>query len=266
MADSTEYLSSDYDATEYIHDLIKINFVTEGYLPNYPYHLLSDAEMCDAFLRYSIENNTVKWDGYFCDVYKLPDQDELSNTNYATIEKAYKNLGITILYYLHELKNSKEPSYTLPDWIYSYMLGKVVGKDSEALDVHDIIYPLGADNIDDDFTDKAAYACYNESKKWLNKTRVNANITGVDDRYVTVSKSDYGSSCSCGCNCNSDDENEFLSLVYGNGETIPIDEITNEIDMSKVPDSVKLNLRPSTIFGEPHVIKSIRLNDTYPTS
>lgn len=33
-----------------VHDLIKIKYVREGYLPNYPYHLISDSEMCDAFI------------------------------------------------------------------------------------------------------------------------------------------------------------------------------------------------------------------------
>ena len=33
-----------------VHDLIKIKLVRAGYLPNYPYHLISDKEMCEAFI------------------------------------------------------------------------------------------------------------------------------------------------------------------------------------------------------------------------
>ena len=38
----------------YIHDIIKIKYVREGWLPNWPYHLISDQEMCDAFLKQDI--------------------------------------------------------------------------------------------------------------------------------------------------------------------------------------------------------------------
>ena len=33
-----------------IHSIIKILYTREGYLPNHPYHLISDKEMFDAFL------------------------------------------------------------------------------------------------------------------------------------------------------------------------------------------------------------------------
>ena len=34
----------------FIHDLIKIKYIREGYLPNYPYHMISDEEVFNAFI------------------------------------------------------------------------------------------------------------------------------------------------------------------------------------------------------------------------
>ena len=33
-----------------VHDVIKIRLVEDGYLPNYPYHMMSDREMIAAFM------------------------------------------------------------------------------------------------------------------------------------------------------------------------------------------------------------------------
>ena len=47
----------------YIYNLIKIKYIREGYLPDLPYHLISDNEMYDAFLSYNEEQDT--FSGYF---------------------------------------------------------------------------------------------------------------------------------------------------------------------------------------------------------
>ena len=39
-----------------LHDTIKIDLIRQGYLPNYPYHMISDIEMCKAFL--DVDNHT----------------------------------------------------------------------------------------------------------------------------------------------------------------------------------------------------------------
>ncbi len=169
-------IESTYDTTPYIHALVKINLVTEGYLPNYPYHLISDSEMCDAFMK--------DGKGYFYDMYpcEVPEYiDTLNGTG------PYDNLTRAMRYYINELKTSKDRNYTMPDWIYSYMLGSVIGKNSEAIDIHDIIYPLGVDNIDDAFTPEASKACYEASKEWLCKTKsnnYNGNVYGFDGRFT----------------------------------------------------------------------------------
>lgn len=173
-----------------VHDLIKIKLTNAGYLMNYPYHMISDTEMCDAFL----SGNT----GYFYDAY--PCLDSSLRTEYTNLVKAIK-------YHMHCLKTTKDDFYTLPDWVYSYMLGEVISVNSDTKDIHDLLVPLGVDNIDDEFTPEASVACSLTSKQWLKQTRV-------------------------------------VDIVEFEGE---------EIDS-----------RPPTMFGEPHVIKSIRLQDISP--
>ena len=36
----------------FVHDIIKINYTRQGYLPYYPYHLISDEEMFEGFMSY----------------------------------------------------------------------------------------------------------------------------------------------------------------------------------------------------------------------
>lgn len=178
----------------FIHDLIKIKLSREGYLPNYPPHLISDEEMCDAFLPYEYDedNPTSGYEdsmsaalNYFRDIYSLPHSELLEE---------YKSLVADIAYHLNELKSTTDDEYTLPDWIYSYMLGCVLTEDSDIRDKHDLFVLLGTDNLEDEFTFDCCRACYEESKYWI----------------------------------------------------------------AKLPASSRIHRSP-TIFGEPHVIKSLRL-------
>lgn len=150
------------------HDIIKMRYVEEGYLPNYPFHLISDAEMCDAFIK---EDGT----GFFFDHYP-------NNFN-GKYDSQYNELVSALRYHMDQLKNSsKTPSvseygvtygyetdYTLPDWVYSYMLGAVIGPESEIADIHDMLVLMNRDNIDDIFTEEAAQCCLDISRKWIRK-------------------------------------------------------------------------------------------------
>lgn len=166
-----------------IHDIIKIKYVREGYLPNWPYHLISDEEMLDTFLHHNASTNT--YTGYFVDTYPMVDSD---------LSTVYNNLVSYIYTTIVDIQKTLDASIVLPDWIYSYMLGAVIGPHSSKQDIHDLLVLLGTDNIDDVFTPLAATACYNISKSWVNK------LSTYNDTY-----------------------------------------------------------RPPTCFGEPHVIKSLRL-------
>lgn len=180
----------------FIHDLVKINLSRLGYLPDYPPHLISDEEMCDAFLPYVYDSTNPKsgYDdfmnaeiNYFKDMYPLVDP---------SLEEEYKTLIDEIAYHINLLKKTTYNDYALPDWVYSYMLGSVVSVNSITKDKHDLFVLLGTDNLYDEFDEACSRACYNESVLWL----------------------------------------------------------------SKLPKA-KREHRPPTMFGEPHVIKSLRLRD-----
>jgi hypothetical protein len=203
----------------FIHDIIKIKYIREGYLSNIPYHLVSDEEMFYAFRGIEYEEDVISgtidspalnttFIGYFWDNYYNPDESNLELSN------AHAKLVLAIQYhidqYLSSVKTDTQDIYTIPDWVYSYMLGAVVGPESSKLDIHDVIKPLGVDNVDDEFTAECAIACLSESKSWIRRKI-----------YDTI---------------------------------VIIDEDTG----------ATLDTRPPTIFGEPHVIKSIRLNRAAP--
>lgn len=175
----------------YIHDVIKIRLSQLGYLPDTPYHLISDEEMCNAF----IGNDA----SYFFDYYPC-NESELSD-EYATLVSA-------IRYHVSQMIQSADENAKLPDWVYSYMLGAVIGPMSDPMDIHDLILPLGVDNIDDIFDSNAMFACLAASKKWLMKIK--------------------------------------------------------RVDV-QLPDGSILNTRPPTMFGEPHVVKYVRLEDLRPS-
>lgn len=176
------------------HDVIKIKLSREGYLPNYPPHLISDEEMCDAFLPYNYdpEDPTSGYEdsmnaefNYFRDMYPLVHPDLLEE---------HRTLTSEIAYHLNQLKKSTDDIYILPDWVYSYMLGTTLTVSSDQRDLHDLFVMLGTDNLFDEFDFDCCRACYAESQYWIKK------LPTVDQIH-----------------------------------------------------------RPPTIFGEPHVIKSLRL-------
>lgn len=170
-----------------MHDTIKVNLIQQGYLQNYPYHLISDEEMCDAFIK---EDGT----GYFYDYYPLIDE---------SLRIPYGNLVKAIMHYIDECKQPEVDEYVFPDWVYSYMLGSVVSVNSDGYDIQDLADML---NIEVDygvFSSSLSSACYQVSQEWLKKV-------SPDSRYLRM-----------------EDE--------------------------------RLDLRPPTIFGEPHVIKYLRL-------
>lgn len=185
------------------HNIIKINYINLGYLPNYPYHLTSTEEMCNAFLS---EDSF----SYFNDTYNISAEATIE------VQRAYTELVDTITFYIHKLKYANELP---PDWIYSYMLGTVVCNNSSNYNIHDILVLLDCDNIDDEFNNKAEQACLQTSTQWIKKLRISKDYT------------------------------------------------ITEADLAKyhLPEKFRnktISLRPPTPFGEPHVIKSLRLAQT----
>lgn len=200
--------------------LAKIRLSNSGYLPDYPYHLISDKELYDAFMDCTTET------GYFFDAYP--------NIG-GQFPVVYKQLALTIQYYLLLSWISTEAADIIPDWVYSYILGFVISVQSDKKDIHDLIYPLGVDNIDDDFDSKAAAACYGQSVSWIKRKNLSKMIA-IPAEYKEKME-------------------ELMS------ERTILDESLYDIYMRNEVNGTPgaIDIRPATIFGEPHVVKAIRL-------
>jgi hypothetical protein len=142
------------------------------------------------------------------------------------------------------------------------MTGSAIGLNNPKLDIHDLAVFLGTDNIDDDFDSKTSEACLEESSLWISEThtpqlivlrykRVNhaeETVTLIPTQKVTLSN-------------NTEIEAQFITAgmdVYLNGVLTHI----NTVSTTDVENGVAL--RPPTMFGEPHVIKSLRLKAADP--
>jgi hypothetical protein len=190
---------------------------------NYPYHLISDEEMFNAFidLGTGFESILIDPDVRFFDInYPNPfakDDYIYQRTNTkgeiiseVSLNDVYNALKDNIKYYILDyLKYSGTSDalkvdvktgklvHRIPDWVYTYMLGEVVYQNSEYLDIQDTLDLLGCYNIDNIFTREACAMCYKVSSDYIS----------------TLSTSDI------------------------------------------------IKQRQPTIFGEPHVIKSLRMNN-----
>ena len=165
--------------------IVKLKLIDSGFLPDIPYHLVSDKEMVHAFLNDS-------GDDYFHIMYPLVDD---------SLDIEYNNLVDSIKSELDKYVSSLKSinRYVLPDWVYSYMLGQVIGPKSSQLDRHDLLHMLDIDNMEDEFNKEVCLACYKASSTWLNK-------------YAYTDMNSY--------------------------------------------------TRPATLFGEPHIIKYLRLQES----
>jgi len=179
----------------FIYDLIKIRYSSSGFLPNTPYHLISDKEMFDAFIHNDM--NYFSWN--YPDILKDTD---LGSAPYLALKRS-------LLYHVGKAIASigSEDVYIPPDWVLSYMLGNVIGKRSDYEDIRDLGVAFGITDTSEGFTPEIAKYCYYTSKRWLLRSHIGGTA-------------------------------EY------DGDTI--------------------ETRPPTMFGEPHVIKAIRLNETSP--
>lgn len=133
------------------HDIIKIKYTREGYLPDYPYHMISDEEMFDAFI-YS------ETDNFFNDNYPCL---------YESFEDRYKTLVDSIKYHIEKYMNNN--NYEIPSWVYSYMLGTTISDTSDQLDRHDLLVMLNMDNPEDAFNEDICNKIYEISQAWVSK-------------------------------------------------------------------------------------------------
>lgn len=161
-------------------DAIKIKYIQAGYLPDWPYHLISDAEMIDAFI--FNEYN------FFDDNYKIDSTDE-------DIMLLFSKLKAEIVYFADKCKTNNSIA-DMPHWVISYMLGAVTCPTSPLKDIDELI-----------------------------------SLSNLKDLVPS---------------------GEMNTLLYRSNAKVSREWI------AKLPSSKKEH-RPVTIFGEPHVLKSLRL-------
>jgi hypothetical protein len=205
-----------------IHDIIKIRYSDDGYLINYPPHLISDSEMFNAFAGFN------SGFGFFADNYPCMSED----TDYV---QAYNQLFLTIFSYiqfniLFELD--------IPDWVYSYMLGEVISINSDKLDIHDLETQTHTSEIDDTFSLACSNACLYESKLWLG---------GLAENKIDTS-----------AYADTDNMAMFEQLLNNIPLPYPSEDMNTLADVYAANNNA-VCARPATMFGEPHVLKSLRL-------
>ena len=176
-----------------IHDILKIKYVRLGYIPkNYPYHLISDKEMFNAFIKLDTTQEVQDDQVFFFDdnypnpfdkkdVYRQTKIDEetgeviiISEINlYDEYCKLKAYIVNAINDYLAYRNTPEESNHQIPDWIYTYMLGEVVYQNSEYLDIQDTLTLLQCSNLDNEFTKEACIACYVTSLGYVSKLSTN---------------------------------------------------------------------------------------------
>lgn len=163
----------------FLTDTIKIKYINEGFLPNIPYHEISDMEMINAFISrhspntpHSLELETSF--KYFD--YMYPYDDIIQNNE--TLQKHWNGLYDYIAKVCKYIKDYHflTGKTIIPSWIASYMLGNVVSPRSIVENKHDLLVLLGRDNIDDVFTEDVYLACYKISRSWILKTYSGADF------------------------------------------------------------------------------------------
>lgn len=216
----------------FIHDIIKIEYIRQGYLPDYPYHLISDIEMFNAFLVDELkidkesaskvkQNSSTLWESpkSYVTVHglasfefthegdtellvirgsrsKLSQFNEMLGLNcecnvspdcyfavnypllYDSLKEAYDELVDCLYYHIDTYLDSLSTVNTvmIPNWVYSYMNGAVIGVNSDQPDVHDFLVLLNLDNLDDVFTEQICRSCLDISKKWIDKLPPSKNV------------------------------------------------------------------------------------------
>lgn len=209
----------------FIHDIIKIRYSNDGYLIDYPYHLISDTEMLTAF--YDADGA-----GFFTDNYPCLSED-------IQFIRSYNLLILTIVTYLLLYKHGVID--TIPDWVYSYMLGSSICVNSDKLDIYDLNMQFGIGKTDI-FTQACSEACLSESSNvCMGYFRHTMSITTFPASVV--------------------DDMKSIKLQY-NTDTMP--ELYNDTVITLYDLCRNINIssvfeRPPTMFGEPHVLKSLRL-------
>lgn len=220
-----------------VKDIIKIRYSNDGYLPDYPYHMISDKEVVTAFA----DNSGA---GFFKDNYPCLVEE-------AEFMKAYNQLFLSIMYYICSNFCIENSDVSVPDWVYSYMLGSTISINSDDLDIHDLSVSLGTDNMADTFTSACSEACLKVSQQWLGKYDT---VIDVPDIYVGKLENLLNISIICTLG--------GQSIYYTEGDDPQPIEVNTLYDLLTKVNNNKIYMEPPSMFGEAHVLKALRLQQT----
>lgn len=172
-----------------IHDILKIKYVKLGYIrKNYPYHLISDEEMFNAFIDLGntdfndkttlIDKRTRFFNDYYPNPFNKDDvyikTDSAGRETKIILSDEYDKLKTCIIStindYLQYCGTAEGAKHLIPAWIYTYMLGEVVYQKADYLDIQDTLALLGCSNLDNIFTKDACIACYRVSMQYISSS------------------------------------------------------------------------------------------------
>lgn len=220
-----------------VKDIIKIRYSNDGYLPDYPYHMIADKEVVKAFA----DNNGA---GFFQDSYPCLVEE-------AEFLASYNQLFLSIMFYIVSEFSLENTDITMPDWVYSYMLGSTISINSDSLDIHDLSVSLGTPNMADEFTAACSEACLNVSKQWLGKYD---STIDVPDIYVGKLETLLNISIVSTI--------DGESIYHTSGEEPQPIEVNTLYDLLTKINNNKVFIEPPSMFGEAHVLKALRLQQT----
>lgn len=157
----------------FIHDIIKIKYSRLGYLPSFPYHMISDREMFDAFIGISenSSDNPIFFDDYYANPFADEDvlYEKLDKNGVVTATISLSAEYIKLKQYIKTAIVSYLDSddAVLPDWVYTYMLGEVVGTKSEYYDIYDTLALMQSNNLNNEFMPSDCAKCYDVSLRYI---------------------------------------------------------------------------------------------------
>lgn len=235
----------------FIHDIIKMEYVRQGYLPNFPYHLISNKEMFDAFIVFELEVPKE-------DALKVIQNDITLWDNPKSFVSSHQLQSFNI-----SVTASGEPVLVIRGGNHSLKaFNEVLGLDKE-IRLSDMCYfstkyPCPYESVKESYDLLVQEICYH----------IDAYLY-PDSSILTPAVPDWVYTYMLGAviaaSSPSIDRHDLLKLLNIDNLNDELDETAIESCLSiskkwvdKLPPS-KNNHRPPTVFGEPHVIKSLRV-------
>lgn len=235
----------------FIHDVIKMEYIRQGYLPDHPYHLISDREMFDAFLVDEIvvdKDVAMKVKQVGPSLWESP-RSYISLYTLASFEFVIEGATQSII-----VRGNRQK---LADFNTLFSLNCECKLSQECY--FSVNYPMLYDSLSDDYAKlvDSIYYHINTYVDSLNTTNV-ITLPGWVYSYMAGSV--------VGPNSSEADVHDLLALMN-------LHSINHEFSekvcasclaisrkwITKLPPGKNI-MRPPTIYGEPHVIKSLRIS------